>query len=352
MNNSTRSGETKPRVSLIIPCHNEARTIRRTLDAVARQTYPDLEVIIVDDGSTDDTAVIALQFNDYIVIRHGMNRGLAHAYNTGIETSTGEIIGTLHADCIPQSEIWVDTCVSHFVDPTVGIVGSPFVIPDDTDVDFIKMIFMYALRGDSEPASVAGSAPREISYISGKCDFYRGSVLRDIGGFRPLSRVAGEDKDLSLRFRKRGLKILLEPAVPVTHLYGSHQDGLRANWSKAIQYGEVVRYLFRLHGTFHSRDVLANVILTLGCVFSLLILPITGSVIPLITMLSLLILKNCYKARPLLGLRKGFLLFVAAVPIGCIDNILMGFGVLKGPPPPRETNHSQHIPSNHVPDEH
>ena len=332
MIDSPRLTEPKPSVSLVIPCHNEARTLPRTLEAVAHQRYPDLEVIIVDDGSTDGTADIATRYNRFRLIRHELNRGLAHAYNTGIEASRGEIIGTLHADCVPQSALWVETCINHFENPAVGIVGSPFVIPDDADSDFIKMIFMYALRADSELSAIRETNPRKIPFISGKCDFYRGSVLRDIGGFRPLSRVAGEDKDLSIRFRKRGYIIILEPTVPVIHLYGSHQEGLRANWSKAIQYGEVVRELYRLHGTIHSRDVLANIILATGMILSLAILILTGSPIPFITILSLLIIKNCYKARPLLSRRRGLALFAAAVPIGSIDNILMGLGVLKGPP--------------------
>lgn len=331
MSYTAPNSENKPRVSLIIPCHNEARTLPRTLDAVSRQRYPDFEVIIIDDGSTDDTAVIAGRFNDFTVIRHETNQGLSYAYNTGINASTGEIIGTLHADCIPQSDLWIETCIRHFVNPEIGIVGSPFIIPDETDIDFIKTIFMYVLRADSERTAVQETAPREISYISGKCDFYRGSVLREIGGFRPLSRVAGEDKDLSLRFRKRGLKILLEPRAPVIHLYGSHQQGLFANWAKAIQYGEVIRILFRLHGTIHSRDVLANIIITVGSAISLLSIPFTGSTLPLFATICLLLIKNCYKARVLLGKRHGLLLFAAAIPIGCIDNILMGAGVLKGP---------------------
>ncbi len=322
---------TLPRVSVIIPAHNEEQTIGRSLAALWRQDYPDVEVVVVDDGSRDGTAEAVKRFGHATLIRHPTPRGLSDSYNTGIEAATGDILATLHADCVPEHPQWIRRCVPHFAVHDVGIVTTPFVAPQRSDVGAVQFLFMHALRGDRDVSSLRHASPKDVRFISGKCDFYRGSLLRDLGGFRAITPVAGEDKDLSLRVRKRGFRIVMEPSVPVLHLYGSHQHGLVANWSKAIQYGEAARGVFRLHGRFHSRDVAANALLLLGVLGGGLLSIVLTSWIPLTAAVGAVSAKNAYKALPLLVARRNPLLYLAAIPVGVVDNLLMGFGVLRGP---------------------
>lgn len=320
-----------PRVSVIVPAHNEEQTIRRSLTALQQQDYPDIEVIVVDDGSSDGTAEAVTRFELATLIRHPAPRGLSESYNTGIGAATGDILATLHADCVPEHPLWIRRCVPHFTDHDVGIVTTPFVVPERGDVGAVEYLFMHALRGDRDASSLRKESQRDVKFISGKCDFYRGSLLRELNGFRAITPVAGEDKDLSLRVRKRGFRIVMEPSVPVLHLYGSHQHGLIANWSKAIQYGEAARGVYRLHGRFHSRDVAANALLLLGFLGGGLLSVVLKSWIPLAAAIGLLAAKNAYKAGPLLVALRHPLLYIAAIPVGMVDNLLMGFGVLKGP---------------------
>src|SRR5205807_1615182 len=79
-----------PRISVVVCTYNGARTIRDCLDGLEQLAYPDYEVIVVDDGSTDSTAAIACQY-DYRLIRTE-NRGLSNARNTGLKAATGEIV--------------------------------------------------------------------------------------------------------------------------------------------------------------------------------------------------------------------------------------------------------------------
>ena len=89
-----------PRFSIIIPAYNNAEYLGETIQSCLDQTYPDLEVIIVNDASPDNTEAVIKQFDDdriqYIV--HEKNKGLSAARNTGIRASLGEYIAVLDGD--------------------------------------------------------------------------------------------------------------------------------------------------------------------------------------------------------------------------------------------------------------
>jgi glycosyltransferase involved in cell wall biosynthesis len=111
-----------PKISVIIPLYNAEQYIARTLYSVLNQTYPDFEVIIVDDGSIDLGIEICQSFNDsrIKIIRQG-NRGLPGARNTGIRHAQGDYIALLDSD-----DLWsphkLDRHVAHLEqEPTVGI---------------------------------------------------------------------------------------------------------------------------------------------------------------------------------------------------------------------------------------
>jgi glycosyltransferase involved in cell wall biosynthesis len=86
------------RVSAIIPTYNRARTIERAVNSVLGQSWQPIEVIIVDDGSTDQTADILARYGDRIRLIHQKNEGPSAARNTGIKAAQGEIITFLDSD--------------------------------------------------------------------------------------------------------------------------------------------------------------------------------------------------------------------------------------------------------------
>src|SRR5207244_13486370 len=89
-----------PRVSVVVCSCNGGRTIRDACEGLRRLDYPDYEVIVVDDGSNDDTAAIAGQY-DVRLIRPP-NRGLSSARNAGLAAATGEIVAYLDDDAYPD----------------------------------------------------------------------------------------------------------------------------------------------------------------------------------------------------------------------------------------------------------
>jgi glycosyltransferase involved in cell wall biosynthesis len=122
-----------PHVSVIIPTYNRGKELLPTVESALTQTYRDLEVIIVDDASTDDTYEIANQVNDsrVRVIRLEKNRGVSHALNTGILASTGEYIALLDHD-----DIWLPSKIAKqlacFDGDDVGLVYCGIALVDAT----------------------------------------------------------------------------------------------------------------------------------------------------------------------------------------------------------------------------
>src|SRR5579862_5259447 len=124
-----------PRVSVIIPAYNAARYLPSSIESVMAQTYQDWEIVVVDDGSTDNTKTVLSsyqeQLQDKIHCIHQSNRGLPAARNTAIRASRGEIMALLDAD-----DVWLPARLSRSVreldrDPEIGLVHSRVARIDD-----------------------------------------------------------------------------------------------------------------------------------------------------------------------------------------------------------------------------
>src|SRR6185295_11882921 len=87
-------------VSIVVPTYNRAKLLARALGSALRQTHRELEVVVVDDGSTDETAAVLGAIDDprLRVVRHAVNRGVTAARNTGLDHARGEWIGMLDSD--------------------------------------------------------------------------------------------------------------------------------------------------------------------------------------------------------------------------------------------------------------
>src|SRR4029079_12716421 len=117
-----------PRISVVVCSYNGEATLWRCLDALAQLDYPDYEVIVVDDGSTDRTAEIAAEF-DVRLIRTD-NEGLSAARNTGIEAATGEIVAFTDDDAWPDRD-WLRYLAHGFACGDHVGIGGPNLVPDD-----------------------------------------------------------------------------------------------------------------------------------------------------------------------------------------------------------------------------
>ncbi|HEV7239710.1 MAG TPA: glycosyltransferase family A protein [Thermoanaerobaculia bacterium] len=205
-------------VSIIIPTYNHARFLRAALESALRQTRPALEVIVVDDGSTDETPEILAQFDDRICVRRQENRGPAAARNTGISAAHGDFLLFLDSD-----DVLLPACVelqlARFeAEPSLGLVYS-----DGEFLDVEGTLVRVADQG------LQGRVARELLLLEGPVISAAGSgimvprrVAEEVGGFDDRL-LASEDWDFCYRIASR--YPVGRVARTLLH-YTERQDGL------------------------------------------------------------------------------------------------------------------------------
>lgn len=192
MATSTPGPVETPTFSVVIPAFNRGNVLRDALDSVLAQTWPPLEVIVVDDGSTDDTAAAVTRYAGRITYVRQSNAGPAAARNHGIEIARGQYIAFLDSD-----DAWAPWALELFA-KAAREFGAPAVIVGH-GVDWQRRDHVLhnaaRMRGSANflTASASGSA------FHGTCGLaIRADVVRAAGGFR-RSLLCAEDQDLCLR---------------------------------------------------------------------------------------------------------------------------------------------------------
>ncbi len=230
-----------PKVSIVVASYNGARTLRGCLDSLARLNYPDYEVILVDDGSTDATREIAGRYLGIRYIHHA-NRGLSAARNTGINAATGEIVAFTDSDC-RADEDWLMYLVGDLLNTDfVGIGGHNFLPPEDGNVSGAVM------ASPGGPAHVM-LTDREAEHIPG-CNmaFYKWA-LDEIGGFDPVFTKAGDDVDVCWRLQENNHKIGFSSSGFVWH---HRRATVKAYLKQQAGYGEAEAMLARKHPKYFN----------------------------------------------------------------------------------------------------
>lgn len=186
-----------PLVSVIVPAYNAEASLERTLSSLLAQDYEPLEVIVVDDGSTDGTAEVAARFPDVVVVRQE-NAGPSAARNRGVEAANGEFVAFVDADDeVPANKVSVQ--VSYLLEhPEAGcVLGRQEVELEDAGAP--EWIGHDPVFGDFAGVPL-------MSLVT------RTAVFRELGGFDPALRIA-EDRDLLVRMRARSIGIAVVPEV-------------------------------------------------------------------------------------------------------------------------------------------
>jgi glycosyltransferase involved in cell wall biosynthesis len=186
----------QPKVSIVIPAFNQSNYIEQAIQSVLAQSYPDWELIVVDDGSTDDTAARIASFTDpRIRYIHQQNKGLPGARNTGIAQATGEYIAFLDADDAYHPEKLVLHIAHLDQNPTVGLSYSARVHIDQHGAPF----WIYRSSDQVGLSDLVLDFPFTIN------DFLiRRPLVKAVGGFDESYRLHGEDRDFYLRLALAG----------------------------------------------------------------------------------------------------------------------------------------------------
>lgn len=197
-----------PRISVVVCSYNGAATIGETLAGLERLDYPDYEVIVVNDGSTDATGQIARGFDVRLIETE--NRGLSAARNTGMDAATGEIIAYTDDDAYPDPD-WLKFLAAAFERSSHAAMGGPNIGPP-TDGDLAECV----ANAPGGPIHVL-LADEVAEHIPGCNMAYRAEAIRAVGGFDPQFRVAGDDVDLCWRIQANGGTLGFCAAAMVWH---------------------------------------------------------------------------------------------------------------------------------------
>ena len=247
-----------PVVSVVICTHNGARTLGETCTAVTELDYPDMEVIVIDDGSTDASAAIAREHGFTVISTD--NRGLSAARNAGLDEASGEIVAFLDDDAAPHVH-WLRYLVDMFERTGWGAMGGPNLpVPGDGAVaDAIAM-------APGNPTHVL-VGDREAEHIPGCNSAFRADVLREVGGFDPRFRVAGDDVDACWRILEAGHRVGYAAGAMVWHhrrssvwaylrqqrAYGRAEAMLERKWPERYSAGGHVTWRGRIYGSAEMR---------------------------------------------------------------------------------------------------
>jgi GT2 family glycosyltransferase len=237
----TRSPSPAPRFSVVVCTYNGAATLRECLEGVLTLHYPDYEVIVVSDGSTDSSPEIAAEFEGVRLIETPQC-GLSSARNTGCEAATGEIIAYIDDDAVPDPD-WLTHLAVTFASGPFAAAGGPNVLPPGSNA-----VAECVANAPGGPTHVLIS-DREAEHVPGCNMAIRRAALLEIGGFDPQFRAAGDDVDVCWRLLDAGHRLAFSPGAVVWH---HRRRTIRAYLRQQRGYGKAEALLERKHPVKYS----------------------------------------------------------------------------------------------------
>lgn len=258
-----------PLVSVIVPAYNEEKVIGRCVESILASRYPRLELILVDDGSTDHTLSVMRRYENIpgVIVVSKPNGGKASALNAGLMRARGEIIFFVDADGVFTSHT-IPEMLRGFDSPRVGAVCG-----NDAPVNLNRL----QTRLISIQAHVGSGFVRRalatincLPIVSGNIGAFRRSALARIGPFR--EDCIGEDLELTWRVHKAGYRVAFQPRAMV---YAEVPSTLRALWRQRVRWARGLLQTARLHRDmfFNPRYGLFGFYLPLNF-FSMVVIPL------------------------------------------------------------------------------
>jgi poly-beta-1,6 N-acetyl-D-glucosamine synthase len=226
-----------PPVSIIVPAYNEGEVIEQALASLASLDYPELEVLVIDDGSTDDTLHRATLWegqhgNVEFRILTKRNGGKAAALNTGISLAKHPFVFCMDADSRLESAT-LKRAIKHFEDPSVGAVAGNVKVENRGKL-LTKLQALEYIEGLNLPRRAQGFVAA-VNIVPGPVGLFRREALEDVGGYD--TDTFAEDADLTLKMVAAGWKALYEDrAIAWTQAPETFLDLVqqRYRWTRGI----------------------------------------------------------------------------------------------------------------------
>ena len=200
-----------PPVSVVIAAYNEAKVINKTIATLLASDYPDLDILVVDDGSKDGTAqTVRDAYGDHprVTVLEKENGGKASALNIGIKACRGEIIVALDADTLFAPDT-VSKLVRHFADPAIGAVSGNVKVGNRNNLLTIWQAVEYITSQNFDRR--AFDLLNCITVVPGAVGAWRKDAVILAGLYS--SQTLAEDTDLTFKIRKLGYRIVTDNAA-------------------------------------------------------------------------------------------------------------------------------------------
>ncbi len=215
-----------PHITVIVCSYNGSATIEECLQEILKADYPKFDVLVVNDGSTDNVADIVSRYPVKLIST--TNHGLSSARNTGMYNATGEIIAYIDDDAYPDRH-WLRYLAYTYLTTDHACVGGPNIAPYDDP-------FISTCVANSPGGPVHVLDTDEIAEHVPGCNMsFRKDALMKIGGFDPLYRAAGDDVDVCWRIQQSGRTVGFHPSAVVWH---HRRNSLKAYWKQQKGYGK------------------------------------------------------------------------------------------------------------------
>ncbi len=222
-----------PMVSVVICAYNAERTMRPCLESLRKLDYPNYEVVIVDDGSRDRTAEIAMDFPEFRLIRQP-NKGLSVARNVGLHAARGEIVAYTDSDCVVDPH-WLTLMVRAMVEGSLDGCGGPNYAPHEDG-----RVEACVAASPGAPCHVLVGHDR-AEHLAGCNMVFAKAALEKVGGFDPQFTSAGDDVDICWRMLDAGFKLGFCPAAFVWHF---RRNTIKAYYGQQRGYGRAEAMLY------------------------------------------------------------------------------------------------------------
>lgn len=234
------SSSLAPALSVIIVNYNTSDLLRKCLQSLAPHAKADCEIIVVDNGSTDESAtVVENEFPHVRLLRNQQNAGFAKANNQGLEVAFGRYVFFLN----PDTEIRNGCCEAMLrymeTHSEVGMAGTRILFPDNRQQSSVETRY----PGQRHTRGEFDSLPGTIAWLLGASLIVRSEVVKDLGGFDEDYFLYGEDIDLGLKIRQQGWELGFIPDAEIIHWEGQSERGQpqSAVWRKKLA-GEFLFY--------------------------------------------------------------------------------------------------------------
>lgn len=195
------------KAALLVATYNGEKVIEKCVRSLLETDYDDKEVIVINDGSDDETLKVLSGFGNSIRILHNDRGGVGSSRNVGIHATTADLVATTDDDCVVKPD-WIKESAKYFEDPRVAAVTGEKIYRITNVLSAVRSMEYHVrfLHRGKDAKSV--ECPVVV---------FRRDAILNVNGFTVRSKVGGEDTDIGYKLKNAGYRIIYEPRMIVYH---------------------------------------------------------------------------------------------------------------------------------------